>query len=271
MRDEHDHKNIRHHLSITMRAALDNDEFFLVYQPIVRLSDKRFIGAEALLRWAHPSLGTLLPGQFIDLAEDNELMVPLTAFVIQQACRLVRIWRDDGTDSQPFVSVNVSASSVCHSGFFSLVEGALAATELPAHALQLELTEDAILSGNGAVVTRLQELSALGVGVALDNFDVDSSDFTYLRNFPVNVIKFTGEFIKALDNSTRRNRASEEEITHATSRLAHAIDRVHALGFTATAEHVETSSQAVKLRGLGCDAAQGWHFAKALPADFFSE
>lgn len=142
---DRDQVNTRHYLSTSMRVALDRGEFFLVYQPIIRLADNRIIGAEALLRWEHPTLGTLLPGRFIDRAENNGLMVPLTAFVLEQACRHVRSWRDHSTDPQPFVSVNVSASTICDPGFLVLVEGVLGETGLPAHALQLELAEDARL------------------------------------------------------------------------------------------------------------------------------
>lgn len=151
---DRDQVNTRHYLSTSMRVALDRGEFFLVYQPIIRLADNRIIGAEALLRWEHPTLGTLLPGRFIDRAENNGLMVPLTAFVLEQACRHVRSWRDHSTDPQPFVSVNVSASTICDPGFLVLVEGVLGETGLPAHALQLELAEDARLSRDEKAVTR---------------------------------------------------------------------------------------------------------------------
>ncbi|CNV78930.1 molybdopterin biosynthesis protein MoeY [Mycobacterium tuberculosis] len=151
---DRDQVNTRHYLSTSMRVALDRGEFFLVYQPIIRLADNRIIGAEALLRWEHPTLGTLLPGRFIDRAENNGLMVPLTAFVLEQACRHVRSWRDHSTDPQPFVSVNVSASTICDPGFLVLVEGVLGETGLPAHALQLELAEDARLSRDEKAVGR---------------------------------------------------------------------------------------------------------------------
>lgn len=110
-------ENTRYGLSTAMRAALGNGEFFLEYQPIVRLADNRIIGAEALLRWAHPTLGILLPDQFIDIAEDNGLIVPLTAHVIEQACHQARDWHNDSADCPPFVSVNVSAHNISDPGF----------------------------------------------------------------------------------------------------------------------------------------------------------
>lgn len=261
---DRDQVNTRHYLSTSMRVALDRGEFFFVYQPIIRLADNRIIGAEALLRWEHPTLGTLLPGRFIDRAENNGLMVPLTAFVLEQACRHVRSWRDHSTDPQPFVSVNVSASTICDPGFLVLVEGVLGETGLPAHALQLELAEDARLSRDEKAVTRLQELSALGVGIAIDDFGIGFSSLAYLPRLPVDVVKLGGKFIECLDGDIQA-RLANEQITRAM------IDLGDKLGITVTAKLVETPSQAARLRAFGCKAAQGWHFAKALPVDFFRE
>ena len=253
-------ENTRYCLSTAMRAALDRGEFFLVYQPIVRLTDSRTIGVEALLRWAHPTLGTLSPGRFIDIAEDNGLIMPLTAYVIEQACRQARGWCGDGTERQPFVSVNVSASNVRNPGFLPLVESVLADTGLPAHALQLEITENASLRTPETSVTKLQELSALGVGIAIDDFGTGFSSLAYLRTLPIHVVKLAGEFIENL-GGTIHGRLADEQITRAM------IDLAHTLGLTVIAEQVETASQAARLRALGCDAAQGWHFAKPLSGD----
>ncbi|OSC41181.1 EAL domain-containing protein [Mycobacterium decipiens] len=257
-------QNTHDGLSTSMRAALDRGEFFLVYQPIIRLADNCIIGAEALLRWQHPTLGTLLPGQFIDRAEANGLIVPLTAFVIEQACRHVHRWRDDSTDLPPFVSVNVSASTICDPGFLPLVESVLAETGLPAHALQLELAEDARLTRDEKSVTRLQELSALGVGIAIDDFGIGFSSLAYLPSLPVDVVKLAGKFIESLDGNIQA-RLANEQITRAM------IDLADKLGITVTAKLVETPSQAARLRAFGCEAAQGWHFARALPVSFFKE
>lgn len=250
-------------LSSQMDGALERGEFFLVYQPIVRLSDRNFIGAEALLRWEHPTLGTLLPGQFLDLAEDNGVIAPLTAFVIEQACRHVLGWRKDGIGPQPFISVNVSASTIYVPGFFSMVEKAFMDTGLPGDALQLELTEHANLGRDKASVAQLRELSALGLSLAIDDFGTGFSSLAYLRNLPVNVVKLAGEFIENLGND-RHDWLADEQIIRAV------IDLAHTLGLTVTAEQVETPRQAAQLRDLGCDTAQGWHLAKELPADFFS-
>lgn len=145
-----------------------------------------------------------------------------------------------------------------------LVEGVLGETGLPAHALQLELAEDARLSRDEKAVTRLQELSALGVGIAIDDFGIGFSSLAYLPRLPVDVVKLGGKFIECLDGDIQA-RLANEQITRAM------IDLGDKLGITVTAKLVETPSQAARLRAFGCKAAQGWHFAKALPVDFFRE
>ena len=253
-------ENTRYCLPTAMRAALDRGEFFLVYHPIVRLTDNRMIGAEALLRWEHPTLGTLLPGRFIDLAEDNGLIVPLTAYVIEQACRQARGWLSSSPGRQPFVSVNVSASNIRDPGFLPMVERVLADTGLPAHALQLEITESANLTTFEASAARLHEVSALGAGIAIDDFGTGFSSLAYLRTLPIDVVKLAGEFIENIDDNLH-DRLADEQIARAM------IDLAHTLGLTVTAEQVETPGQAARLRAMGGDAAQGWYFAKPLPPD----
>ncbi|OBJ49632.1 hypothetical protein A9W95_25295 [Mycobacterium sp. 1423905.2] len=254
----------RHHENTPMHKALDRGEFRLVYQPIVRLSDNVVIGAEALLRWEHPTLGTLLPDRFIYLAERNGMIVPLTTFVVEQACRHLKGWREaQAADSQLFVSVNVAVRNICDPGFFPMVKNALGTAELPPHVLQLELTENAVLGKDETSVRRLQQLSAMGVSIAIDDFGTGFSSLAYLRDLPVDVVKLAGEFIKNVGGNIQ-GRLADEQITRAM------IDLAHTLGLTVTAEQVETPSQAARLRALGCDAAQGWHFAKPMAAELFT-
>jgi diguanylate cyclase (GGDEF)-like protein/PAS domain S-box-containing protein len=255
-----DRESTRYYLSSAMRAALENGEFILEYQPIIRLADNVVIGAEALVRWKHPTLGILAPGRFIDLAEDNGFIVPLTAHVIEEACRQASSWCNDNAAHQPYVSVNVSATNIRDPGLIPLIERVLADTGLPPHALQLELTENASLSTSETVVTTLQKLTALGLSIAIDDFGTGFSSLAYLRKLPIHVVKLAGEFIENLDRRMHC-RLADEQITRAMIELA------HTLGLTVTAEQVETSSQADRLRAMHCDAAQGWHFAKSLPPD----
>ena len=191
-----------------------------------------------------PELGTLPPDRFIDIAEDNGLIVPLTAYVIEQACRQARGWCGDGTERQPFVSVNVSASNVRDPGFLPLVKSVLADTDLPSHALQLEFTENTNLRTPATSVIRLQELAALGVGMAIDDFGTGFSSLAYLRTLPVAVVKLDGLFIKNLGGNLH-DRLADEQIARAI------IDLAHTLGLTVIAEQVETAGQAARLRVLG--------------------
>jgi diguanylate cyclase (GGDEF)-like protein/PAS domain S-box-containing protein len=254
----------RGHDHTPISRALDRAEFFVLYQPIVRLSDNRMIGAEALLRWAHPTLGTLLPDRFINLAERNGMIVPLTTFVVEQACRDVRAWRERWNDGPlPFVSVNVSVRNICDAGFLSVIKNALHNAGLPPHALQLELTENAILGKDETSVTRLQQLSAMGVAIAIDDFGTGFSSLAYLRNLPVDVVKLAGEFIENLGGNIH-GRLTDEQITRAM------IDLAHTLGLSVTAEEVETPSQTARLLAFGCDAAQGWHFAKPMRSELIT-
>nr|WP_172831233.1 bifunctional diguanylate cyclase/phosphodiesterase [Mycobacterium asiaticum] len=253
----------RHHENTPMHKALDRGEFRLVYQPIVRLSDNAVIGAEALVRWEHPTLGTLLPDRFINLAERNGMIVPLTTFVVEQACRHVQGWRaSQAVDSPLFVSVNVAVRNVCDPSFLSVVKNALHNNGLPPHALQLELTENAVLGKDETSVRRMQQLSAMGVSIAIDDFGTGFSSLAYLRDLPVDVVKLAGEFINNLGGNIH-GRLADEQITRAM------IDLAHTLGLTVTAEQVETPSQAARLRALGCDSAQGWHFGKPVAPELF--
>lgn len=255
----------RHHENTPMHKALDRGEFRLVYQPIVRLADNCIIGAEALLRWEHPTLGTLLPDRFIGLAERNGMIVPLTNFVVEQACRHMQGWgAGQSADSQMFVSVNAAVRNICDPGFISVVKNALGNAGLPPHALQLEVTENAVLGKDDNSVKRMQQLSDMGVSIAIDDFGTGFSSLAYLRDLPVDVVKLAGEFIKNLGGNIQ-GRLADEQITRAM------IDLAHTLGLTVTAEQVETASQAARLRALGCDAAQGWHFAKPMPPELFNQ
>ena len=255
-------EDTRYRLSAAMRTALEHGEFFLEYQPIVRLSDNHIIGGEALLRWAHPTLGTLLPDRFIDLAEDNGLIAPLTAYVIEQACREARDWRNDNIGQQPFVSVNVSASNIHDPNFLPLLERVLVETGMPSHALQFELTETRELTTAEGLVLRLQELSTLGITIAIDDFGTGFSSLAYLLKLPIHVVKLAAPFIKNL-GSNLHGRLADEQIVRAIIHLA------HTLGLTITAEQVEDPGQAARLRTLGCDSAQGWLFARPLPPNEF--
>ncbi len=237
-------------LSTSMPAALERAEFYVDYQPLVRLSDGAQIGAEALVRWQHPELGRLGPEQFIGLAEETGLIVELGRWVLRQACRQARRWHS------AFVSVNLAERQSRHSALVDDVAGILAETGLAPGRLQLELTESAVMGTTDAALATLHQLSDLGVRIAIDDFGTGYSNLAYLRRLPVHELKIAGSFVEGL-RSPRD--PVDERIVETVVGLA------HTLGLTVTAEGVETAAQAGRLRAIGCDAAQGWFFAPPGP------
>jgi diguanylate cyclase (GGDEF)-like protein len=249
----------RYTLAAAMPAALDHGEFTLVYQPIVGLDSSRLIGVEALARWHHPELGTLMPDRFIDLAEDSGLIVALGARLLEQACRQAAGWL--AVYPEPFfVSVNLAVRQIRHPGLVADVAALLDRTSLPPDRLQLELTESAVMDHDAAILTTLRDLSALGVRLAIDDFGTGYSSLAYLRTLPVHGLKLAGRFVQDLrtatpaDGADRGGRAAnvDREI------VATLVSLGHTIGLTVTAEGVETAVQLAELRAAGCDAAQGW-------------
>ena len=246
----------RYALSAAMPGALDRGEFYLDYQPLVSLSDGGLLGVEALVRWRHPELGVLRPDSFIGLAEETGLIVRLGGWVLAEACRQARSWHSPGADA-PFVSVNLAVRQVQRPGLVDEVKSLLDRFDLAPGRLQLEITESALMCTAGEPVRALRELSDLGVRIAIDDFGTGYSNFAYLRNLPVSELKFAGSFVEGLRPPTGDATSSTEERF-----LATLVTLAHMLDLTVTAEGVETAGQAERLRAIGCDAAQGWHFGR---------
>ena len=243
--------------------AIDRAEFRLAFQPLVHFRSGRLYGAEALVRWQHPDQGVIGPGRFIDLAEHSGAIVPLGRWVLEAACaQAVSWWRELGPDA-PFVSVNVSPVQLAQPGWVREVTGVLAATGLPAHKLQLEITEQAVLGDELAAFAALTELRESGVRLALDDFGTGYSSLAWLRTLPVHALKIDGSFIDGLRNP------SPDPVGHAIVRAL--IEMSHALGLEVTAEWVETPLQADRLTELGCDVGQGRWFGDAGPGEWVPE
>jgi diguanylate cyclase (GGDEF)-like protein/PAS domain S-box-containing protein len=257
--DRHAHKVARYTLSTTMPAALERGEFVVEYQPLVRLSDAVVVGAEALVRWQHPQFGRLLPGRFIEVAEETGLIVPLGQWVIEEACRCAGEWQIDRADGQPFVSVNLAVRQLQDPTIVAMVGRFLEQAGLDPDKLQLELTESAVMATAGEPLETLRKLAAMGVRIAIDDFGTGYSNLAYLCDLPVHTLKLAGSFIDGL-GCRQRSDPAKERIVATLIRLA------HGLGLTATAEGVETADQAERLRELRCDLAQGWYFARPGPA-----
>ncbi|WP_432028809.1 putative bifunctional diguanylate cyclase/phosphodiesterase [Streptomyces sp. 1222.5] len=264
------HLMTRQALSSTLRPAIERGEFALEYQPLVGMEDGRLSGVEALIRWHHPQFGTLTPNRFIGLAEEDGSIVQLGRWALNTACRQARRWQLDHPDEPPiFVSVNVAVRQVWDSDLVADVAEVLAETGLAPHLLQLELTESAVMGSAGRPLQALQALSDMGVRIAIDDFGTGYSNLAYLSRLPVSVLKLDGSFVRGFqyegEKKTIAPNPADEVIVEAMIQLA------HRLGLTVTAECVETSAQATRLRRIGCDTGQGWLYSRPVPPDRISE
>jgi diguanylate cyclase (GGDEF)-like protein/PAS domain S-box-containing protein len=236
-----------------LRGVLERRELILHYQPQVTLPDGRINGVEALLRWNHPVHGLIPPLRFIPIAEQTGLIIPIGAWVIEEACRQAAEWNEPGL----VVSVNVSPRQLGSSEFAGLVARTLEATGVAPERICLEITESAVLADADNAIKMLRELKALGVRLAIDDFGVGHASLRHLRTLlPVDMLKIDKSFVDGI--------LSDEEdsaIVEAVVRLA------HSLGLEAVAEGVEHREQAELLSGMLCQSAQGYHFARPQPAD----
>jgi diguanylate cyclase (GGDEF)-like protein/PAS domain S-box-containing protein len=254
------HEVGRFTLSAALPAAMDREEFYVEYQPLVRLGDERTIGVEALVRWQHPELGRLGPDRFIDLAEETGLIVPLGRWVLRTACEQAKLWLDRFGDDAPFVSVNLAVRQSREPDLVDDVCRVLEETGLPPTKLQLELTESAIMGTADEPLDALRVLSDMGVRIAIDDFGTGYSNLAYLRHLPVKELKIAGSFVEGLRAADRTDPVDAQIV-------ATLVTLAHALGLTVTAEGVETPAQAERLRRIGCDSGQGWLFARPGAAD----
>jgi diguanylate cyclase (GGDEF)-like protein/PAS domain S-box-containing protein len=237
-----------------LRRALERGEFKVYYQPIVTLESGRIAGAEALVRWEHPTRGLLPPEEFLSVAEDTGLIVRIGEKVLREACHQMRAWQELYPTVPPLtVSVNLSPRQFFHS---ELVADILAETEIYPDSLQLEITEGTMMrNGVHSANNTLRTLKDLGVQVVVDDFGMGYSSLSYLKRFPVDFLKIDRSFIAGLGQDA--NGASKDaQIVSAI------IDLTHALGLEAVAEGVETSEQLARLRNMQCDLAQGNYFSE---------
>ena len=234
-----------------LRRALENGEFRVVYQPKILLSTDRVVGVEALMRWEHPEKGVVPPLEFIPLAEETGLIVPIGAWVLQQACEEAQRWHAAAPDRPPLiVSVNVSGRQF-ESGLPELVAGVLGSTGIDPSTVCLEVTESVVMENAEFAITTLRQLKALGVRISIDDFGTGFSSLAYLRRFPLDELKVDKSFVDGLGRDPE-----------ATAIVAAVMGMAHALDLTVVAEGVETEAQAAALRNLGCDEAQGYLYAR---------
>lgn len=241
-----------------LRRAIDRSELELHYQPKVTLADGQPGGMEALVRWRHPQRGMLMPGEFLPLAEQSYLMRDLTAWVIDAACKQAARWRREGLGVQ--VSVNLSARDLLDSRLADLVDRALDRYALPADALMLEISERVLTGEPAHAMATVEALARMGMPLSLDDFGTGYSSLVRLKRLPVNEVKVDASFIRRMLDSP-----DDELIVRSL------VELVRALGIRSVAEGVETAEAATTLRGMGCGAAQGWHFSGPLAATAATE
>jgi diguanylate cyclase (GGDEF)-like protein/PAS domain S-box-containing protein len=247
-------------LETDLRHAVERSELVVYFQPIVRLEDAAILGAEALVRWRHPRRGLLSPGEFIPLAEDTDLIVPIGGWVLEKACRHAQSWPPGRADGNPFVvSVNLSGHQLRRAGLAEDVAAILRRLGFPPERLIMEVTESLPLLETGAVVDSLRQLKSLGVRVAIDDFGSGYSSLSYLQRLPADILKLDRSFVESTDA-----RGGSSPLLQGIVGLA------RAMGLSVIAEGIETSSQASALRDCGCESAQGFFFAHPMDADLFA-
>ncbi len=240
-----------------LHKALQNGEFLVYYQPRVNTATGKVVGAEALLRWQHPSRGLVMPDSFIPLLEDTGLVIPVGEWVLQQACRQCRCWHDAGYASLS-VSVNLSMKQFCAGTLLDSVKRALKESGLPPRFLELEITETVLVDNVEVALELMHELKKIGVSLSIDDFGTGYSSLNYLRRFPIDLLKIDGSFIR----DVTRNRG-DAAITTTIAVMAKSLR----LGILA--EGVETRDQARFLKTIGCHDMQGYLFGEPVTDEQF--
>jgi diguanylate cyclase (GGDEF)-like protein/PAS domain S-box-containing protein len=246
-------------LESNLRPGLERREFFVQYQPQVSSVDFHLVGMEALVRWQHPNLGLLYPTEFISLAEDSGLIIPLGDWVFRTACLQNKAWQDAALVPMR-LAVNFSARQFQQPGFISSVEEILKETNLDPGWLELEITESSIMKDPDKAIEKLLELKMMGIKVAIDDFGTGYSSLNYLKRFPIDTLKIDRSFVSDLCKDP-----------HDTAIVRAIITLGHALDLTVVAEGVETREQLESLAELECDVVQGFLFSKALSSEDFEE
>jgi diguanylate cyclase len=238
-----------------LRYALGRNEFLLHYQPKFNLQTGQITGMEALIRWVHPQRGMVPPAQFIPIAEECGLILPIGRWVLLEACRQARAWSDSGLGVVP-VAVNVSAAEFGDKDFISGVRAVLIATGVEPRNLELELTESVLMQDAESTVRTLAALKDMGVTLAIDDFGTGYSSFTYLRRFPVDALKLDQSFVQEITEDP-----GDATIVSAMINIANSLNQ------RVVAEGVETRAQLKFLQSHGCGEGQGHYFSHPVAAE----
>jgi diguanylate cyclase (GGDEF)-like protein/PAS domain S-box-containing protein len=248
----------RQTLESGLRNALEREEFFLNYQSKVSLESGELTGVEALLRWKHPTRGLIPPCQFVPIAEDSGLIVSIGRWVLRAACIQARAWQHAGRPRLP-IAVNVSALELRDPAFVDGVRAILLQTGLEAQLLEIELTEGLLVEDSGSTSAVFRELKEMGISLAVDDFGTGHSSLSYLRQFPINILKIDRSFVGQIAADTE-----DSKIINAIIGMAKSLD------YVVVAEGIETSAQKTYLQAQGCAQGQGYLFSRPLSADRFA-
>ena len=241
-------------LESQLKHAIKNQEFTLQYQPIVELKTGRISSVEALVRWDHPERGLVPPMDFIPAAEETGLIGELGRYVLQQACRQVRMWQQQFPSDPPLTAtVNLSAKQLEDPHLAQEVAATTGESELPPETLILEITETVLMRDSESATAKLHDLKALGVQLAIDDFGTGYSSLSYLGRFPIDILKIDRSFVNAMDNSVE-----------GTALPAAIVALGRSLKLKTTAEGLETRQQLQGLHDISCDYAQGYYFTRPL-------
>lgn len=242
-------------LETDLRRALERQNFIVFYQPIIDLKTGQISGFEALVRWKHPERGMISPGEFIPLAEETGLIIPLDHFVLREACAQMRLWQRLFSARTLSISINLSSKQFAQADLVAQIERILLDTELPAQSLKLEITEGVLMNNPDAAATMLHQLRALGIRLSIDDFGTGYSSLSYLHRFPLNTLKVDQSFVKRMEPSGEGG-----EIVHTIVNLA------RNLNMDVIAEGIETRDQMEQLRDILCEYGQGYYFSRPVPA-----
>jgi EAL domain-containing protein (putative c-di-GMP-specific phosphodiesterase class I) len=252
-----EHAMIRLELESNLRTALDHNELKVYYQPILSLTNGKITGFEALLRWFHPVRGLVSPEDFIPLAEETGLILPIGRWVLKEACRQLSVWQNQFPDDPTLtMSVNISGRQFAQPALVEQIQQILSEAGVDAHSLKLEITESLLMENTTAAINNLNNLRQMGIELLIDDFGTGYSSLGYVQHFPINTIKIDRIFVhqmSAMDNHS--------EIARTIVQLA------RELGLDTIAEGIETEEQLDLLKNLNCMYGQGWLFSKAISPD----
>ncbi|MHB1334133.1 MAG: putative bifunctional diguanylate cyclase/phosphodiesterase, partial [Sulfuriferula sp.] len=240
------------------RHALERKEFVLYYQPKINLNSGRIVGVEALIRWQHPERGFLLPMQFVPIAEECGLILPIGRWVLREACQQGWTWRQEGLGSIT-IAVNTSALEFRAKDFVENIEAVLQETHLEPHCLELELTESVLMRDAQSTESVLHVLAGLGIKLAVDDFGTGYSSLSYLKQFPIHTLKIDQSFVNQMTT-----KADDSTIVSAVINMGKSLQQ------RVIAEGIETYEQLTLLKTQCCDEGQGFYFSKPLNAEEFT-